>query len=161
MKYIITESQYKMLMEKEQEVLYIPDISYFGDWETLQQYLERKGNPPYSIGGDLYLSGTPIKSLGNLTSVGGNLDLYNTPIESLGNLTSVGGNLVLYKTPIKSLGNLTSVGGNLDLYRVLVESLGNLTSVGGNLNLRKTLISKIYTEEQIRQIIDVRGEIYM
>ena len=141
MKYIITESQYKMLMEEEQEVLYIPSIDLFGDWETLQQYLERKGNPPYSIGG--------------------NLDLYRTPIKSLGNLTSVGGSLNLYKTPIKSLENLTSVGGSLDLNNTSIISLGNLTSVGGSLYLRETLISKIYTEEQIRQMIEVRGKIYM
>jgi hypothetical protein len=161
MKYIITESQYKMLMEEEQEVLYIPSIDLFGDWETLQQYLERKGNPPYSIGGNLDLYRTPIKSLGNLTSVGGSLNLYKTPIKSLENLTSVGGDLVLYKSLIESLGNLTSVGGDLYLYGSPIKSLGNLTSVGGNLNLRKTLISKIYTEEQIRQMIDVRDKIYM
>jgi hypothetical protein len=128
-------------MEEEQEVLYIPSIDLFGDWETLQQYLERKGNPPYSIGGSL--------------------DLYRTPIKSLGNLTSVGGSLDLYRTPIKSLGNLTSVGGNLNLRETLIKSLGNLTSVGGSLDLSETLISKIYTEEQIRQMIDVRGKIYM
>ena len=86
-------------MEEEPEVLYIPDIDLFGNWETLQQYLKRKGNPPYSIGGYLDLNGTPIKSFGNLTSVGG--DLYGSPI------------------------------------------------------------SKKYTEEEIRQMIDVRGEIYM
>ncbi len=117
MKYIITESQYKMLMEEEQEVLYIPDIDLFGNWETLQQYLKRKGNPLYSIGGDLDLYGTQIESLGNLTSVGGSLDLMETPIESLGNLTSVGGSLDLMETPIESLGNLTSVGGYLYGYR--------------------------------------------
>jgi len=101
MKYIITESQYKMLMEEEPEVLHLPSVDYFDNWDSLQQYLERKGNP--------------------LDSIGCTLNLYMTPF----------------------------------------ESIGNLTSVGGNLNLRKTLISKIYTEEQIRQIIDVRGEIYM
>ena len=121
MKYIITEQQYKILMEEEQEVLYIPSIELFGDWNALQKYLERKGNRPYSIGGDL--------------------NLYRTPIESLGSLTSVRGNLDLRETPIKSLGNLTSVGGYLDLYG--------------------TPISKKYTEEEIRQMIDVRGEIYM
>ena len=115
MKYIITESQYKMLMEEEQEVLYIPDIDLFGNWNALQQYLKRKGNPPYSIGGNLNLYGAQIESLGNLTSVGGYLDLRETPIKFLGNLSSVEGNLNLNKTPIESLGNLTSVGGNLNL----------------------------------------------
>jgi len=124
MKIIITESQYKKLFkeEKEQEVLHIPSINIFGgDWFQLQKFMERKGNPPYSIGGDLNLRHTEIESLGNLTSVGGDLDLR--------------------KIPIKSLGNLQSVGG--DLY------------------LRRTPLSKMYTREQIREMVNVDGEIYL
>jgi hypothetical protein len=67
--------------------------------------------------------------------------LRRTSIESLGNLTSVGGGLYLVDTPIKSLGNLQSVGDDLDLY--------------------DTPISKMYTEEQIRQMVNVDGEIYL
>ena len=65
--------------------------------------------------GPLNLGGTPITSLGALTSVGGDLKLGGTPITSLGALTSVGGDLYLYGTPITSLGALTSVGGDLYL----------------------------------------------
>jgi hypothetical protein len=101
----------------------------------------RRGNPPYSIGGDLDLSGTPIKSLGNLISVEGDLNLYDTPIRSLENLKSVRGFLYLDSTPIESLGNLTSVGGDLDL---------SFTS-----------LSEKHTEEEIRQMVDVGGEIYL
>jgi hypothetical protein len=39
--------------------------------------------------------------------------------------------------------------------------LGNLTSVGGDLDLRGTPLSKKYTEEQIRQMVDVGGEILL
>jgi len=49
----------------------------------------------------------------------------------------------------------------LNLNKTPIESLGNLTSVGGNLYLYGSPISKKYTEEEIRQMIDVRGEIYM
>ena len=164
MKIIITESQYNRILkeEKEQKVLRIPSLKFFrNDWFLLQKFLESKGNPPYSIGGDLNLSDTPIESLGNLTSVGGNLFLERTLIKSLGNLTSVGGNLVLRGTPIKSLGNLTSVGGNLILFNTPIKSLGNLKSVGGFLELRKTPLSKKYTEEEIRQMVDVGGGIYL
>jgi len=87
--------------------------------------------------------------------------LVGTPIESLGNLTSVGGDLYLYSTPIKSLGNLTSVGDSLYLTDTSIKSLGNLTSVGGNLFLKYTPSSKKYTEEEIRQMVDVGGNIYM
>jgi hypothetical protein len=42
-----------------------------------------------------------------------------------------------------------------------IDSLGNLTSVGGDLDLRGTPLSKKYTEEQIREMVNVDGEIYM
>jgi hypothetical protein len=164
MKIVLSESQYKKLFkeEKEQKVLKIPSMKFFNnDWFLLQKFLEKKGNPPYSIGGNLNLRETQIKSLGNLTSVGGYLDLEGTPIESLGNLISVGGSLILKNTPIESLGNLTSVRGNLDLDGTPIESLGNLISVGGYLDLDGTPLSKMYIKKQIREMVNVDGEIYL
>jgi hypothetical protein len=177
--------------EKEQKILRVPGLEFFHEnkweaWDILQKVLEARGNPPYTIGGDLYLSNTsmeystveslgnltsvegdlflhdtPIKSLGNLTSVGGDLDLLGTQIESFGNLISVWGNLLLSDTPIKSLGNLQSVGVNLYLEGTPIESLGNLESVGGDLWLYETPLSEKYTEEEIRQMVDVGGEIHL
>ena len=139
MKIIISESQHDRLFDN-QKILELPSIDHFGGWDVLQSFLERKGNPLYSISGNLDLREIPIESLGNLYSVGGNLDLYRASIESLGNLSSVGGDLNLYYTPIKSLGNLTSVGD--DLY------------------LQRTPISKKYSEDQIREMVSVDGDIY-
>ena len=164
MKIVISESQYKRLIEteEEQKVLRIPSLKFFNDnWFQLQEFLEKKGNPPYSIGGNLDLRKTPIESLGNLQSVGGDLDLRDTSIESLENLTSVGGDLDLYNTPIESLGNLQSVGGFLDLQGTYIESLGNLQSVGGDLYLYETPISKKYSEKEIRQMVSVGGGIHL
>jgi hypothetical protein len=148
MKILISESQYKKLIQEEEEenIFRVPRIEFFHKdiweaWQILQKILERRGNPQYSIGGDLDLSGTPIKSLGNLISVEGDLNLYDTPIRSLENLKSVRGFLYLDSTPIESLGNLTSVGGDLDL---------SFTS-----------LSEKHTEEEIRQMVDVGGEIYL
>ena len=92
---------------EKQEVLEIPSLKIFGKskgvaWMRLQELLEKRGNPPYSIGGSLGLQGTPIESLGNLQSVGGSLDLEGTPIESLGNLKFVGGYLDLQGTPLSN-----------------------------------------------------------
>jgi hypothetical protein len=117
MKIIITESQYKKLMEnEEQEVLNIPSLKYFdNDWDFLQRFLESEGNPPYSIGGNLNLVGLKVESLGNLVSVEHDLYAYDTPLKSLGNLTSVGGLMDLSNTQIESLGNLSFVGGSLVL----------------------------------------------
>jgi hypothetical protein len=120
MKIIITESQYKKIMEEEeQEVLNIPSLKYFdNDWDFLQEFLESEGNPPYSIGGNLNLVGLKVESLGNLVSVEHDLYAYDTPLKSLGSLTSVGGLLDLSNTQIKSLGNLSFVGGSLVLNRI-------------------------------------------
>jgi hypothetical protein len=161
MKYIISEAQHKRLFEEEQKVLHLPSAKVFGGWDELQRYLELKGNPLYSLGGDLDLQlTTSVKSLGNLVSVDGDLVLDGIKIESLGKLTHVGGTLTMLKTPIKSLGNLTSVGRSLFMDNSEVESFGNLTSVGHNLFMSETPVDKKYSEEQIRQMIYVGDTIY-
>jgi hypothetical protein len=167
-KILVTESQYNKLFkeEKEQKIFRFPGLEFFHEnpweaWQILQKVLQRRGNPPYIIDGNLDLTGRPIKSLGNLQSVGESLDLRGTPIKSLKNLQSVGGYLNLYGTPIESLGNLKSVGWSLDLHETQIESLGNLQSVGGDLILWGTPLSKMYTEEQIREMVNVDGEIYL
>ena len=138
----------RILNEETQKpkILELPSLEFFDNdpfeaWTIIQKIIEKKGNPPYSIDGDLYLGGKAIESLGNLQSVVGSLALYGTPIESLGNLKSVGEDLFLYGTPIKSLGNLQSVGGDLKLDR--------------------TPLSKMYTNKQIREMVNVEGEIYL
>ena len=111
--------------------------------------------------GSLDLRGTPIQNLGNLESVGGYLNLNGTPIKDLGNLESVGGNLDLDGTQIQNLGNLESVGGSLNLYGTPIENLGNLESVGGNLYLEGTPISKKYSEQEIRQMVQIGRDLYL
>jgi hypothetical protein len=53
------------------------------------------------------------------------------------------------------------VGGFLYLRGTPIESLGNLTSVGEDLYLERTPLSKMYTENQIRQMVNVDGNIYL
>ena len=116
MKIIISESQHRRLFEEEQKVLHIPGLKIFGnDWDVLQRFLESKGNPLYSLGGNLNLVGLNVESLGNLVSVQHDLYAYDTPLKSLGKLTSVGGLLYLSNTQIESLGDLSFVGGSLVL----------------------------------------------
>ena len=148
MKIIISESQHRRLFEEEQKVLHIPDIRIFGDdWDNLQRFLESKGNPLYSLGGNLNLVGLEVESLGNLVSV--QHDLY------------------AYDTPLKSLGSLTSVGGLMDISNTQIESLGNLSFVGGSLVLKGTPLfpkdasprSKQRMEDTIHQTVYVQGNI--
>ncbi len=141
-------SQHNRLFEEEQKVLRIPDFKIFGnDWDILQRFLETKGNPPYSLGG--------------------NLNLVGLEVESLGNLVSVQDDLYAYDTPLKSLGKLTSVGGLMDLSNTQIESLGNLSFVGGSLVLKGTPLfpkdasprSKQRMEDMIRRKVYVQGNI--
>jgi len=132
----------KILKEESDEWGWIQDNSISG--EELRQLLLDTGTtsiPFDRVSGDLDLVGTKIQSLGNLQSVGGHLDLRETKIQSLGNLQSVGSHLDLGGTPIKDLGNLQSVGGYLYL-------------VG-------TPMSKKYSKQEIRQMVQVNGNIYL
>jgi hypothetical protein len=160
MKFIISEHQYKLLLEQD-DILRIPFAAFDNDWDVLQKFLEKRGNPPYEITDDLDLRGTDIESLGNLISVGGDLNLVHTKIKSLENLTSVGGDLFLRRSDIKSLGNLTSVGSSLDLRYSDIKSLGNLTSVGRGLYLIDSPLSKRYTEKEIHSMVEVGGKVYL
>ena len=123
----------------------LPDLKIFGnDWDVLQRFLESKGNPLYSLGGNLNLVGLNVESLGNLVSVQDDLYAYDTPLKSLGKLTSVGGLMDLSNTPIESLGNLSFVGGSLVLSGTALRN----DSYPLNLN-----------SLQIRQTVDVQGSI--
>jgi len=250
MKIIISESQHRRLFEEEQKVLHIPGIRIFGDdWDNLQRFLESKGNPLYSINGDLFLNpykdkiesfgnlvsveknlyytgSNDLTTIGKLTSVGGTLDIQGSKnltslgeltsvgdsqtsleiyanlnlsncvnltdlgkltslraglnlngckkLTSLGNLTSVGDNTSMggmfliggYLSlngceSLIDLGNLTSVSGNMTLSSTNIESFNKLKYVGGYLDLKNSVIKKIYSEEEIRNMVNVGGEIIM
>ena len=149
-------------------------------WEIVQNYLKKKGNPPWSLWGDINLGdNTSIRSLGNLryiqgnanlawssiedlgelTEVGGrlNLSLSSIELKSLGNLNKVGGCLSLEGTGITSLGNLEFVGSNLDLSNLKIESLGKLKYVGSCIVLSGTPLSKKYTKEEIEDMLEELG----
>ena len=159
MKYIITEDQLERIKD---DILTIPYSAFNNNWNVLQKFLNKKGNPPYILIGDIDLSTRQdIESLGSLIEVKGFLDLSFSQIESLGNLTSVDDDFDLIRTPVEDLGNLTYVGGSLILYKTSIVDLGKLTYVGDDLNLSETQVSKIYSEEQIRDVIDVGGVIFM
>jgi hypothetical protein len=169
--------------EQEEQILKIPSLKFFNnDWDLLQKFLESQGNPRYSIGGNLDLRDSDVKSLGNLVRVEGDLnltdcknlvslgdleyvgdflDLRGTDIKTLGNLEYVGGGLGLSSCDIVSLGNLEYVGGWLSLSDSDIVSLGNLEYVGGWLDLGRTPLSKKYTIEEIRNMVEVVGGIFM
>ena len=91
----------------------------------------------------------------------GDLNLSITPIQSLPDNFKVGGNLDLRGTPIKSLPDNLEVGGDLDLFSTDLQSLTKNLKVGGDLILYYTPLSKKYTMKEIRQMVDVKGKIYL
>jgi hypothetical protein len=171
MKIIISESQYRQIIESENKIsekklkMYKDTIDELGVKmashmlsKELWEFIEMGLIGDYD--GYLDLAGTPIKSLGNLKSVSGSMDLGNTQIEDLGNLTSVENDLYLNSTSIKDLGKLKSVGGDLYLNNCeKLTDLGNLKSVGGYLYLRNTPISRMMSKYDIKKKIKVRGDI--
>jgi len=152
----------KIIREEIQDFDWAQDNSISGD-ELRYLLLKTKVNTiPFEIvGGNLYLVGSKVKDLGQLQSVGGDLDLFWTKIESLGQLKSVGGNLNLVGTQVKDLGQLKTVGGSLGLRGTEVKDLGQLKTVGGDLVLRGTPLAELYSEEEIRSMIYVGGNIYL
>ena len=137
-----------------ENILKIPYKAFNEDWDLLQQFLDRRGNPRYEIVGDVNLyNRQDIIDLGNLVRVDGFLGLHGTSIQSLGNLKYVAGDLFLHNTPIQSLGNLVRVDGDLDLRRSSIQSLENLQYVGGNLNLFDTSIESLGNLEYVGNTI--------
>lgn len=147
MKYIISERQHNLIKEQDQEVLEIPSIDHFdNDWSLLDEFLKRRGNPPYSIGENVNMFNLKeIKKFpGNLVLVKGNLDLMGSAIESLpDNLFKVEGYFDIFNTDIKSLGRLVSIGKWADLRNSVIKDLGDLEFVGGNLNLADSKITSL------------------
>jgi hypothetical protein len=160
MRYIITERQYKVLTENKEKILTLPGPEMFGGWEYMQEYLEKIGNPFYKISGDLDLGDIDIESLGKLVSVKGYLNLYGNDLKYLGELKYVGGDLNLRGTSVESLNNLERVEGDLDLFNSSVKDLGNLKYVGKDLDISLTPLSKKMTIEEIKNQVEVKGDVY-
>jgi hypothetical protein len=138
------------------------NLEYVGHFLQLRKTLiEDLGKLKY-VGGDVNLLNVKtLTSLGNLEKVGGYLMLDGTSVKSLGNLREVGDYLRLYNTPIKSLDNLEYVGGDLDLYITKIDSLGKLKYVGGELTVIGTPLAQRMSEDEIKNNIEVKGEIYL
>lgn len=161
MKYIITESQYKLITEEEDDVLYIPSVDALGGWDNLQKFLKKRGNPDYRLGGYLNLREGEVESLGNLISIEEGLYLMGTEsIKTLGKLKYVGGVCDLFMSKIESLGDLEYVGAFLDIRYTNVSSLGKLTHVR-DLYAAGSPLAKKYTRDEIRKMINIEGELVL
>lgn len=151
--------------EKKDGILKLPYDVFDNDWDALQEFLRRRGNPQYALKGDVDLSERKdIVTLGNLIEVYGDLNLRFSSIESLGDLTKVGRTLNITGTPIKSLDNVSYVGFTMAAGKSLLKSLGALKYVGDDLYLKNTPFSRMANydaKDKIRKKIIVLGTIFL
>jgi hypothetical protein len=113
------------------------------------------------IKGDLNATDVWNISLPELEYVNGDLDLKFSGIKKLPKLKEVGGSLHLSLSDIKSLPELKYVGSMLALRGTNIESLPMLEYVDSTLILSNTPLSKTTTEEELRNKINVGGDIFL
>ena len=105
----------------------------------IQQFIQDGNKDKYNTE-NLYLAGTPITYLpDNLKYVGRDLSLHDTKIESLPDNLKVGRNLIVVNTPL--------------------ESLPNNLKVGGDLYIANTALEDKYSDEEIRNLANIKGRI--
>ena len=164
MKYIITEDQLDKVKDK---ILKLRFDLFDNNWDDLQSFLKKRGNPPYILIGSVELTDRrDVETLGSVIEIWGNLRAGHSSLRSLGNLTKVGGSVNLSKSPIQSLGNLTHVFGNsgLSLGGTNIKSLGNLNFVKDDLYLKNTPFSRaanINTRQDILNKVLVGGTVFL
>ena len=154
MKIIINESQLRLIVENEGEDSLIDFTHVYRtgfppeEWDNifllLKEKKERKGDKNYTgyyIDGNVNIHKSDVTELKYLVKVEGSLNLTSSGIESLPMLSYVGDDLVLYYTPI--------------------ESLPMLKYVGYTLILNRTPLSKKTTEEELRDKIKIKGNVYI
>jgi predicted nucleic acid-binding Zn-ribbon protein len=111
-KIIIAESQaknlIKILKEQNEGEYYEMTGKQYEELLKLASYnskvtgIKKFGGKPLYVVGDVNLSGTPIKDLGNVAVITGRLNISSTQISSLGN-TVVKGYVTDYNTPIEKM----------------------------------------------------------
>ncbi len=113
-----------------------------------------------NVKGSLDLSNTTITSLPDGLEIGESLILEGcTSLTSLPDGLDVGWNLDLTGcTSLKSLPNGLEIGGSLDLEGCTsLTSLPNGLYVGTNLYLKNTYFAVMYSEDEIRDMIESKG----
>lgn len=111
------------------------------------------------INGNLRGSEVDNISFPNLEYVTGDVSLEDSGISELPKLKEVDGALFIQRTGINSLPELKYVGLHLNLYNTQISELPKLEIVQGVLTLRHTPLADKTTEEELRNKIQVGGNI--
>jgi len=157
MKLIITEEQLKILVEYgiRDKVFNVPgesleDKDFF--YKMYKLYRDNKESKNYvgiRVIGDFNLMGV----------LGGNLS--SELIYFCNNLVQVDGDLKVVNNYMVNFPKLRRVQGNMTLSMTEVESLPELIYVGGDLKIKVTPLGERTTEEELRNQINVDGDIIL
>ena len=134
-----------------------------GDFDCSNNYFSNLIGSPESVGKHFYCDNNQLQSLeGCPEYVGGHFWCYNNQLKSLvGSPISVGWSFWCYNNHLKNLeGCPSSVGEWFDCSNNHLKSLdGCPKSVGGNFSCRDNLVQ--FTEEEVRERCNVRGDVYV
>jgi len=108
---------------------------------------------PEKILGSLYLEGSQIQELPNLTEVEWSLFLSNSQIQALPKLERIGENLYLSYSQIEKLPNLVKIGMDLILSDSQIQELPKLVEVVGSLNLRDSQIQELPKLKRVKRYL--------
>jgi len=109
------------------------------------------------VGGDLNLYQSKIKSLPDNLKVEEHLVLANTPIEYLPDNLKVKGSILLTRSAIKSLPDNFKVGRSLYLENTSIEDLPYNLEVGEDFWIRNSPIADKYSDEEIKNLANIKG----
>jgi hypothetical protein len=132
MNYLISEKQYKLILENEQDNILTLNLESFDyNWNIIVNFLKKRGYPKWKTYQSLLLTDENITSLHNLVEVN-HLDIYYTNIKDLGFLKKVN-SLSFDPDLIENIGNLTEVNkfNSFLSYKKAVELGFNSGSFGG------------------------------
>jgi hypothetical protein len=170
MKIIINESQLRLIIENEGEDNLINFTPFYKggippvEWDKMFLHLNKKKGGKYDgyyIDGNVNLHESDVTELKYLVKVEGSLNLNGSNIKMLPMLEYVDNYLYLTSSGIESLPMLEYVGDNLYLNDTPIESLPMLKYVGYTLILNRTPLSKKTTEEELRDKIKIKGNVYL
>ena len=190
MKLIITEEQYKLLIEGEGRLLPVPEdmwnqedgitkiYSLFEktkdtkNWVGIKVFgylsLEYENDKHLKdfckylveVTGDFDMSNRKRFEFPLLVKVDGDVNIANSDID-FPKLRYVGGDFRGRGSDTEKLPELEYVGGSLSLRETFIQDLPKLQYVGDVLNIMDSPLSKKTTEEELRSKINVEGNIWL
>ena len=146
MKLIITEEQYRLIIENEGRILSLP-VELIDSPEKINKIMDR------------YNEDKERRNFRGINIIG-NFNVLDYPelMDYIGlrnlmkEVLSVGGDLILNESSVSQLPKLRYVEGVLELEETMTEELPSLVEVGGDLNVNYTFLDEIPLLEKVGRI---------